>query len=753
MSLFRIVSVRSRSQDFVRTGALLLDEQFEPVPQHPTHAISFPLWLVPHEVREGQIWRVAGKKSKTSFEQNGFRITEYRVKATRAELARPSGEHIVQLLHKSDDFPGVGEVTARKLWQAHGEDLYKLLDASDRQAIAGVIGDKLADVVLDGWGAFGASDSLQWLHRTGFDVRIAKSALNVYGQDARAALEEDPYRALALGMSWGGADQLAQAHFKIAADDPRRLAAAVEAVLYEATEDGHTAARPESLLSSLRSLVGSMAEQALELALQIGTVHNYEGLVATLGMCAVEQTIAEQLVHRSQLPPLCDLATAERLIKAYEVKTAHEIEREFGLGDAQREAVAGVTQHGVQLVVGGAGVGKTTTLRAVVDVLEAIEFPFQTVTVTGRAAKRAAEATGRPASTVAGYLNSLNKEQSEDPFVLIVDEASMLDVLLAYRLFTKLPEGSRIVLLGDPGQLHPVGPGLTLHALVQTDLPKVELTQDRRFAGLIATASKEIRAGRWPELQSDENAAMAAVSVPRQQLVQEAVRLYLLDPAETQVLSFNRTGKVSSHSISLAIQQTLVGAPQSLSRDEVRVPLKVENEDGQLEYTGLRAKDKVLCGRNLWDEGLQNGSLGEIVCLHEPPVMRSKLQKLSPKQADELVFAQVLWDDGVQRPVTLTVLDSLELAYAITTHKSQGSQFSRVIVVATPGHLLDRTIVYTAVTRATTQVLIVGDIPAVQQAVKDPPAASALVTTLEARVRALLEISRQPPPLDAGVDS
>jgi exodeoxyribonuclease V alpha subunit len=737
----RLTTIRWRSESSAICGAVLINADGSVASGHTNYSVKIPTTAQAAEPRPGQHWRVLGTQSSKQYERGHFLITEIQVLARTAELHRPAGDHIVQMMARSEDFPGVGQATAAKLWDAFGDELYEILDDSDEERLTEVIGAKLAAVVLDGWRLFGASDALQWLHRSGFDVRLSRTMLDVYGNEVRQKLEEDPYRALAFGMSWIGVDQLARNIFTLQPDDPRRLAAAIESALYEAMDDGGHAALPRTtVLATTSKLIGQqLAQQATAIALAQGTVVQSVGdLLALPGMEIVEGQIASRLLVALREPALCDDATVVAVTRKYEIETAAELGESFGLNDAQREAVLGVAKHAALLITGGAGVGKTTVLRAIVTLLEHCEFPFRVMTIAGRAARRAAEATGRPASTIAGYLRSVStgKESVDTPFALIVDEASMLDVLHAWRLLQTLPQGSRIILIGDPGQLPPVGPGLTLHAMVGTCIPYVELTQARRFGGEIAEFSRCVRAGEMPEVRALEGQAVMATAVPRQLVVGAIVDLFLQDPGNTQVLAFNREGDVSCSAINQAVQRRLVGAAHSLSADEARIGIKIENEDGRLEYAGLRCLDRVICNVNLYDEGLQNGSLGQIVEVHSMPVMRSTLGKLAATQVDELVFAEVLWDDAVRRPVTLAVIDALELAYCITTHKAQGSQFARVVVACSRGSLLDRAIIYTAITRATKAVVLLGDIEAVTEAVARPPKATERVTTLGARLRA-----------------
>lgn len=741
MDLYRINTVRCRLRGTTVVGAHRLDEDLQAQTAHASHCIVFPSRVLPVEVTTGQVWRVDGTKSARRFTRDGFEIVETRVQASRAELVRPSGEHVVQLMARSPDFTGVGEVTARKLWDRYGQKLYTYLDHADREALAEVIGERLADSVLAGWEVFGASDTVQWLHSAGVDLGVSRKLLRVYGNEARDRLSADPYRALALGMTWAGTDEFARKHFYVQADDPRRLSAAVEAEMYDLLESGHMAVDRHELANRLNVRVGkNHCSMAIDLAKQRCVVEEYEGLYTSLGAAAIERSIVQMLVERLDQDQLCAASEAVTHIERFEVERARELGEHFSLNQAQREAVLGVALHPVLLITGGAGVGKTTVLRAVCHLLDAIGCPAHTLALSGRAAKRLAEATGRKSSTIAGFLANTAGRGQADSTVLIVDEASMLDALLAYRLLNALPHGGRIVFIGDPGQLPPVGPGLTLHALVDSGLAQVKLTEVKRFGGLIAEAAKALRDGVWPSLSTDATQAVFTVACTPDEVLQQAHDLYLADPDNTQILTFNRKGKVSANSICDAVQRALVGKRRSPSA-ESRPPLKAFNTEGDIEYTGLRLLDRVICTRNIWDEDVQNGSLGQIVKLHNPAVRLSSLRQLSAKNSDEWVHAEVLWDDGLVRPVTDTVLDALELAYAITTHKSQGSQFKRVVVVVHKSRLLDRTMLYTAVTRATNQVVLVGDMQQAKAATEAAPHASLRVVTLRERLkRALADV-------------
>jgi exodeoxyribonuclease V alpha subunit len=225
-----------------------------------------------------------------------------------------------------------------------------------------------------------------------------------------------------------------------------------------------------------------------------------------------------------------------------------------------------------------------------------------------------------------------------------------------------------------------------------------------------------IREGRWPELSDRETAPVAFLecdtstgATGEESIPETVLRLYQQDPANTQILCARRNGPDGIKTINALCQATMtLGA----------TPMKVwSGQHDAYALTGFHLGDPILCTRNLWDRGLQNGSLGTIVQIDDEPRLLTK------DEGDEAEYALAWadWDDGVRRPIVEAMLDDLELGYAITIHKAQGSQWPRVIVPLTGNRLLDRTMVYTAVTRAQRQVLIVGDEAAARGAVESEP--------------------------------
>lgn len=715
--VLRVQRVRHRSAKATVFSGLAIDEAGWLVASAPRYAVTLPSRQAVAGVEQGQWWRLAGKPVPTEYEVDGFRVVEHRLIATDAELLRPSGEHIVQLLATSPAFPGIGEVKARRLWERLGESLYESLDEADADTLTGVVGAELAQVLLAGWCQYGDAAALRWFQRVGLSLRLSRKLLDVYGGEALVAVETDPYRLLAFGMSWTAADTLARQHFGLPADDERRLAAAVEAVMYQAFDAGHTCCARQAVEAALARLVGkAQVASALDLAQACHCVHISGNRFYALGPRLLEQSVADALRARlGREAALADPLDVEAFLARFELDEAAALGiPAFALNAAQREAVSAVARHPLVLITGGAGVGKTTVLKAVEALLERCGQHIYAMALSGRAAKRLAEATHRPAMTIAGFLRNVAPQGLPENSVLLVDEASMLDILLAYRLLGAIPDACRIVFIGDPFQLPPVGPGLTLHALVTvSSVPRVELTEVRRFGGAIAAGARAVREGQWPALPDAPDEALAFLPCAPEVLANTVLRLYLADPANTQVLTFTRERGVAAAKALNALCQ------RAMAEHAPRL-LVWSDERERREDTGLRLGEPVLCTRNLHEWGLQNGSLGRIETIEDRP---------QPLHGDDgepkgMALAWVRWDDGERRPVTEAVLDALELGYAVTVHKAQGSQFLRVLVPVYAARNLDRTMLYTAITRAKAQVILVGDVAVARRAVEAPPHAS-----------------------------
>lgn len=665
-------------------------------------------------VEPGQWWRVSGALSEQERIVDNYKFSEWQMEAAEAELVQPSGEHLVTLMADSPAFEGIGYVKARKLWERFGSRLYDILDARDAETLATVLSPEVALKAVAAWGQFGDSKTLQWLHAHGFSTALGRKLIGFFGPDTAKSVEADPYRLLSFCAGWREVDALALRHFKLPFDDKRRLRGAIEEALYRIFAAGHTATAIGELDGHLSSLLGSqrspkqwrlLASDALDEGFeQASFIVGPTGLIHPVGPMVMEMTIARAIASRlaDDGTRLMDGSQVEALIDDYESSLSYPLTIE------QRSAVQLAARHRFALVVGGAGVGKTTVLQTLYQVYDAAGVTVYQMALAGRAAKRMQEVTGRPASTIAAFLRKVASLDLSGRAVVVVDEASMLDVITMSKLCEALPGHIRILLTGDSSQLMPVGPGLVLHTLVNhPGIPVVELTAVKRYGGSIAQAALDVRAGRWPVLSEDLNESIAFLPCKKADITELVVSLYDAAPSETQVLCAKRNGTDGVKSINASCQARYTKDGKHLT---------IWNEEfNQQQGTGFYLNDLVMCSRNRWDIGVQNGSLGRLVSIEPVPFIAPESEELGK------VLGGIEWDDGVTRPLFESMLDDLELGYAITVHKAQGSQWPVVIIPLTANRLLDRTLVYTAMTRARTKVILVGEPDAAKAAVEAMP--------------------------------
>ena len=734
----RITSIRS--QDPFGFGGCIFSGKIIDIDGYITNAAAYYVikasskTLGHSTVQVGDWWNVTGEAMERSLNVNGFTVTEWQIDASKAFLSHPSGEYIVAFIANNPAFEGVGMVKARRLWDTLGEKLYHALDAGDVDTLALVLTPECAVLAVGAWTRYGDSKSLQWLQSQGIDLKIGQRLLHFFGRETPNKLQEDPYRLLSFCASWRAVDALATSHFGIELDDPRRLQGAIEEACYRVFATGHTVVLPSTLMDYLRAVLGdqtslfpwhSLIAKSLAQGLANGSfIVSHLGL-QPLGALFMEEKVAEAVNTRlSRIgPTLMSKPEVDQLLLAFESSDCIELNAE------QRMAVQLATEESFMLITGGAGVGKTTVLKALYKVYDYAGLEVVQLALAGRAAKRMQETTSRNSSTIASFLRS--NKMLAGRYVVVVDEASMIDIVTMYRLVVSLGSEVRIVMAGDPEQLMPIGPGLVLHALMRVpNFPQIELKIVKRHGGAIAAAAASIRTGIWPNLPDDETAAIAFLpcldahtSMGTSLIAETVLDLYRLDPTNTQVLCARRMGSGGVKSINKLLQSAMTSHKKPL--------LVWSIQHNQMILTGFNLDDPVLCTRNMWEQGLQNGSLGTIIEIADS----NQQQSVEDCTETEPVLAWVLWDDQVRRPITESMLDDLELGYAITVHKAQGSQWKRVIVIATQSRLFDRTLIYTAITRAQMQVLIVEDQVSAKLAVEREPRVRNRNVTLDQLIR------------------
>lgn len=614
---------------------------------------------------------------------------------------------LVRHLAEGPAFAGIGYAKAAKLAAAFGDDLPKLLADGDPGPFQHILGEAAASVLVAAWREDQArSDVVVWLDENGLDGRLAGRIVELWGADGANRIRQHPYALMALS-DWRTVDGAAR-RLGVLADDPRRLIAAVEAVLYAGLHRQDTWIPDTVLRREVADLLGqgsTACDRAVAEAAAAGAAIPLRGGWQPAGAAMMERFVADRLQAMIEDPGMGDLI-------ARKVSDA-DLDRWLGasrgaigvdLHQQQAQAVRLAMQGRFGLVTGGAGVGKTTALRAICAAAEAFGSVVHQMALAGRAAVRMREATGRPASTIAAFLKGCEtgKIALGPESLIVVDESSMLDLPTLYRLLRHMPENCRLLLVGDEAQLGPIGFGLTFHAFVAVPgIPKVRLTRIYRQAEAsdIPAVAAEVRNGRLPSLPADLAGDDGVVLVPTVGTPSAARVVDVLAAIggfaeDVRILSPVKAGPVGTVALNAAFHAIMAAGRPRMPRNDFAVG------------------EPVIFGRNDYRLDLRNGSLGTVVEIE-----------------DDTLVADF---DGVRHRFQGFALADLSLAYAITVHKAQGSQFRTVVMPIVPGRLMDRSLIYTALTRATDRVVLIGDAAILAQATAREAAAGRRLTGFRA---------------------
>lgn len=741
----RITAVRSRG----RFGGVIFSGVSD---DGQSYVAMCPSALLPDAslVQKGQIWDVAGALSIRAFQvANGFDIQEKQIAAASAQLVRPAGRNIITWIAESPECAGIGQVKATKLYNRFGPKLGELIEQRDFGALTEVISEEAAQLLCHAFDKYKVSHTLLWLDQIGIQRRIGMRLVTHYKGVAQAKVETNPYILISFEETWATVDALARKRFGMQDDDARRLESAIEESLYRGLNGGHTCLPEEDVHSSLVKLLGTraLAELALSRAGSSTAYRRLNGFFQAQGPYLIESYVAERL--RDMLagehaqgqqglfvPPATDLTRLDAILNAYE--RAHAIE----LTQAQRYAVCTSAGAPLSLILGGAGTGKTTVLKALYVALEELQpgVLIHQLALSGRAAQRMTEATGRLSSTIAGFLVNTESSQLGPGTVVVVDESSMVDVILMYRLLRFLPAGVRLILVGDPAQLPPIGPGLVLHALAGlAEIPQTELKQVKRqsaSSGIpqVAAAIRLHQDPEWCPYKGRPHAGVSFVSCPPERLEQTVQRVYAELGADgsdfsVQILAITNSNVGGVKPLNAALHKRYLQGAEPVLGHDLQNGVVWANT---FERLPLKVGSLVIYTENNYELGLRNGSLGKVV-------------KAFPVKGPDDVCCTCLFD-GTEYDLNTRQVHALNHAFAITVHKAQGSQFTRVIVPISQSRLLDQTLIYTAVTRGVDQVVLVGDEQAALAAIRAPASAARRHIGLPSLLKASLNFPDRPAP-------
>lgn len=670
--------------------------------------------------KEGQYFILCGRWIQHKTFGRQFRFN-------RAISARPdSREGMIRYL-SSGLFKGVGKVTADRIVGHFGQKTFDVMSQEpERLHEVPKLAKKLADRIAAEWHAQELfHDTRMFLYQHGLTGVTARKLMEKYGDSLVSRLSRNPYFLIAevRGIGFRKADQIALS----VGMDPRhsdRVKACILFLLGQAEDQGHCFQTTEQLLERLQFQLQLPDFNLQELQAHLPPLHDR----LLLASVSPPPEAPQELSHGQQWHFLDQLYQYERDIadkiqRMLVFKDDKDISLEPGfrervqrwteqfcqktgckLSSQQREAVFLAASHKVFILTGGPGVGKTTTANAIIALFRSMGKSLSLAAPTGRAAQRLAEVSGYEAKTIHRLLewsaqDRTFKKDEDHPLttqVVMIDESSMLDVRLARNLVCAVPENSRLILMGDVDQLPPVGPGNVLRDLIQSrKVSCLKLTQVFRQAAhsKIISAAHRMNHGEYPEFTDDISSDCRFIVAKDPENILELIRDLLLEHLpkagynplmDVQILTPMNRGDLGCHNLNHHIQLWL--------NPECRKAAASRNRDQEHRKEFFR-QDKVIQGVNNYELSVFNGDIGFITDLR---VGGCELRVQMGER--DLAYDQDQVSD-------------LSLAYAITIHKSQGSEFPVVIIPMTMSHyvMLQRNLIYTALTRARKLAIFVGD--------------------------------------------
>ena len=666
---------------------------------------------------EGELVQVSGYMKEHPLYGEQLQVEQY-------ELLAPEDETAMERYLGSGAIKGIGAAMAARIVRRFKGDTFRIIEEEPERLaeVKGISEKKAIEISAQMEEKKDLRQAMMFLTQYGISVPLAVKIYQQYGNRTYQVVEENPYRLAddISGIGFKIADEIAS-RIGIHTDSDYRIRSGLLYVLLQATGEGHTCLPKEDLLHRASALLGveeeQMETQLMNLCMDRKLVmkeQNGKVMVWYRQYYYMELNVAKML-HDLNLE--CEMEESQIVKKLSKV----EKQASITLDEMQRKAVVEAVKNGVLVITGGPGTGKTTTINAIIRYFETEDMEILLTAPTGRAAKRMTEATGWEAVTIHRLLElsgvpsddrstasfERNEENPLEADVIIIDEMSMVDIFLMNALLKAVSVGTRLILVGDINQLPSVGPGCVLKDIIRAgSCPVVQLTRIFRQASqsdIIVNAHK-INRGEHVTLDNksrdffflqrqDPNVILRVVLA----LVQEKMPRYVdARPTDIQVLTPMRKGSLGVENLNEMLQRYL--NPPS--------PEKNEKETAKGRF---REGDKVMQIKNNyqieWEArnrygiaidkgtGIFNGDMGIV------------------QQIDLLAETmEVLFDDYRTVTYSFQMLEELELAYAVTIHKSQGSEYPAVVIplLTGPRMLMNRNLLYTAVTRARSCVTLVG---------------------------------------------
>jgi exodeoxyribonuclease V alpha subunit len=656
----------------------------------------------------GQLLEIEGEWVKHPKFGQQFKATTYKTVA-------PTEISGIEKFLASGAINGIGPAMAKKIVAEFGEKTLEVIAKSPNELlkIPG-IGKKTAEKISTSYlEQSELTEIMVWLENHGISNTYAGKIFAKYGSFAIDIMEKDIYRLFQdiEGIGFLTADKLAF-NLGIQREDKRRIISGIDYALMQLCNNGHCCIpemalvdKTAKILQVNNQIIFTILKERIDNGSLNTEVVGGETLIYPPYLYYAEKKVAMRLLQLQQATEPLSEDNLSLFIKVWEK------DNQIQLAQKQKEAIKACLHHGVLVLTGGPGTGKTTVIKGILSILKAQGLKIRLAAPTGRAAKRLSETTGQKALTIHRLLEANNLAQDDnlqlgfskdindqlDADVIILDEVSMVDIVLMHHFLNAVPDGCRIILVGDTDQLPAVGPGSVLKDIIRSQkIPAIRLDEIFRQAqtSMIIKNAHIINAGRLPDLRKQYSDFVFYELNDDTSITQKILDLCTKDlPHEgfdvlkdVQVLSPMHRFLCGVENLNLMLQEQLN-------------PKKNQDE---LKYSSqtFRVGDKVMHIRNNYQKNVFNGDIGFIQDINN--------EKLTVDYFDHIVTYEK------------NELNELTLAYASSVHKSQGSEYKVVIIPLSTSHyiMLQRNLLYTAITRAKQKVIIIGSKKALMTAIQ-----------------------------------
>ena len=656
----------------------------------------------------GQLLEIKGEWVKHPKFGQQFKATTYKTVA-------PTERSGIEKFLASGAINGIGPAMAKKIVAEFGEKTLEVIAKSPNELlkIPG-IGKKTAEKISTSYlEQSELTEIMVWLENHGISNTYAGKIFAKYGSFAIDIMEKDIYRLFQdiEGIGFLTADKLAF-NLGIQREDKRRIISGIDYALMQLCNNGHCCIpemalvdKTAKILQVNNQIIFTILKERIDNGSLNTEVVGGETLIYPPYLYYAEKKVAMRLLQLQQATEPLSEDNLSLFIKVWEK------DNQIQLAQKQKEAIKACLHHGVLVLTGGPGTGKTTVIKGILSILKAQGLKIRLAAPTGRAAKRLSETTGQKALTIHRLLEANNLAQDDnlqlgfskdiddqlDADVIILDEVSMVDIVLMHHFLNAVPDGCRIILVGDTDQLPAVGPGSVLKDIIRSQkIPAIRLDEIFRQAqtSMIIQNAHIINAGRLPDLRKQYSDFVFYELNDDTSITQKILDLCTKDlPHEgfdvlkdVQILSPMHRFLCGVENLNLMLQEQLN-------------PKKNQDE---LKYSSqtFRVGDKVMHIRNNYQKNVFNGDIGFIQDINN--------EKLTVDYFDHIVTYEK------------NELNELTLAYASSVHKSQGSEYKVVIIPLSTSHyiMLQRNLLYTAITRAKQKVIIIGSKKALMTAIQ-----------------------------------